>query len=83
MLIEHFRRKKLAQSEAKVEQQRDQIDSRKAQNYGFASMAAVEYAHVVASQLHNKDPKGAVVQLAPNPKDIVRRSRLYLCYCWE
>ena len=41
---------------------------------GFASMAAVPYAHVVAQILEKKRPKGAVITLAPNPKDIVNTS---------
>lgn len=58
--------------EAKVEKTRDEIDTRKAENYGFASMAAVPYAHVVAHMLKNKHPKGTTIRMAPNPKDIVR-----------
>lgn len=38
---------------------------------GFASMAAVPYAHVVAKILGNKHPKGTDIALAPNPKDII------------
>jgi hypothetical protein len=44
---------------------------RKAENYGFASMAAVPYAHIVAHLLRDKHPKGTDITLAPNPKDIV------------
>jgi len=36
-------------------------------------MAAVPYAHIVAQLLENKRPKGAEINLAPNPKDIVSR----------
>ena len=35
-------------------------------------MAAVPYAHIVAKILDNKKSKGAIITLAPNPKDIVR-----------
>lgn len=35
-------------------------------------MAAVPYAHVVAKMLKGKHPKGTSIELAPNPKDIVR-----------
>lgn len=35
-------------------------------------MAAVPYAHIVAKQLTGKHPKGTHIDLAPNPKDIVR-----------
>jgi hypothetical protein len=40
-------------------------------NQGFASMAAVPYAHTVAQMLRGKHPKGTTITLAPNPKDIV------------
>jgi hypothetical protein len=62
---------RLKLAEAKVQEFRNRIDQRKAENYGFASMAAVPYAHVVADLLQNKKPKGATITLAPNPKDIV------------
>jgi hypothetical protein len=35
-------------------------------------MAAVPYAHIVAKMLKGKHPKGATIEPAPNPKDIVR-----------
>ncbi|KDQ20055.1 hypothetical protein BOTBODRAFT_41304 [Botryobasidium botryosum FD-172 SS1] len=62
---------KLKKTELAIEQWRTRIDRTKAENYGFASMAAVPYAHVVARILENKRPKGATVTLAPNPKDII------------
>ena len=62
---------KLKRTEAAVEAYRAQIDSRKPENYGFASMAAVPYAHIVAQLLGRKHPKGTEITLAPNPKDIV------------
>ncbi|EIN06583.1 DUF221-domain-containing protein [Punctularia strigosozonata HHB-11173 SS5] len=62
---------KIRESEAKVEAYRAQIDNNKPENYGFASMAAVPYAHIVARMLKNKKPKGTTIQLAPNPKDII------------
>jgi hypothetical protein len=66
-----FSRAKLKRTEAKVEEHRRKHDSRKAENYGFASMAAVPYAHIVAQKLRKKHPKGTTIELAPNPKDIV------------
>lgn len=63
---------KLKRTEAAIEEYRTEIDSRKAENYGFASMAAVPYAHVVAKMIEGKRPKGTAIDLAPNPKDIVR-----------
>ncbi|KAI0369019.1 DUF221-domain-containing protein [Pilatotrama ljubarskyi] len=62
---------KLQRAERAVEEFRAQIDLRKPENYGFASMAAVPYAHIVANMLRHKHPKGATITLAPNPKDIV------------
>lgn len=62
---------KLKRTEAAIEEYRAQIDTRKAENYGFASMAAVPYAHIVARMLRNKHPKGTNIALAPNPKDII------------
>lgn len=62
---------KLKRTEQAVEAYRSQIDSRKPENYGFASMAAVPYAHIVAQLLERKHPKGTEITLAPNPKDIV------------
>ncbi|KAJ7772149.1 hypothetical protein DFH07DRAFT_734442 [Mycena maculata] len=62
---------KLKQTEAAVEESRSRIDTHKPENYGFASLAAVPYAHVVARNLSGKRPRGAIVTLAPNPKDII------------
>jgi len=62
---------KLKRTEAKVEEFRRDHDTRKPENYGFASMAAVPYAHVVAQILKGKHPKGTTIELAPNPKDII------------
>jgi hypothetical protein len=59
------------QAEARVTNFRNRIDQRKAENYGFASLAAVPYAHIVADLLQKKKPKGTSITLAPNPKDIV------------
>ncbi|KAF8806572.1 DUF221-domain-containing protein [Phlegmacium glaucopus] len=62
---------KLKRTEAAIEEYRTQIETRKAENYGFASMAAVPYAHVVAKIIAGKRPKGTQISLAPNPKDII------------
>ncbi|KAG1772177.1 late exocytosis, associated with Golgi transport-domain-containing protein [Suillus occidentalis] len=61
---------KLSRTEQAIEDYRQQIDTRKAENYGFASMAAVPYAHIVANLLRKKHPKGTDIALAPNPKDL-------------
>ncbi|KAI0090701.1 DUF221-domain-containing protein [Irpex rosettiformis] len=62
---------KVQRAERAVEEYRNQIDTRKPEPYGFASMAAVPYAHTVANLLRNKHVKGATITLAPNPKDII------------
>lgn len=62
---------KLKRTEAAIEDYRNQVDTHKPENYGFASMAAVPYAHIVAKMLNNKHPKGTTITLAPNPKDII------------
>jgi hypothetical protein len=62
---------RLKLTEQAVESYRAQIDTRKPESYGFASMAAVPYAHVVAQLLEGKHPKGSEIALAPNPKDII------------
>ncbi|KAJ7794297.1 hypothetical protein B0H14DRAFT_2392616 [Mycena olivaceomarginata] len=62
---------KLKRTEAAIEDYRQHFHEHKPENYGFASMAAVPYAHVVAKLLGNKHPKGTDISLAPNPKDII------------
>ncbi|KZV92781.1 DUF221-domain-containing protein [Exidia glandulosa HHB12029] len=62
---------KLKKTEAAVEQWRNDIDLRQAESYGFASLASVPYAHIVARLMASKHPKGTTVTLAPNPKDII------------
>ncbi|KAF8891775.1 DUF221-domain-containing protein [Infundibulicybe gibba] len=62
---------KLKRTESAVQEYRSQIDTRKAENYGFASLAAVPYAHIVARKLAGKHFKGTDITLAPNPKDII------------
>ena len=69
-------RRRLQATEKAVEDYRRQIDDRKPENYGFASMAAVPYAHIVANMLKNRKPEGTKVILAPNPKDLVSQSPL-------
>ncbi|KAH8087807.1 DUF221-domain-containing protein [Cristinia sonorae] len=62
---------KLQKTELAIEQYRQQVDKNKAERYGFASLAAVPYAHIVANFLRRKRVKGALIHLAPNPKDII------------
>ena len=75
-----FSSAKLKRTEAAIEEYRTQIGTRKAENYGFASMAAVPYAHVVAKIIGGKHLKGADVSLAPNPKDIVCFILWHACF---
>lgn len=42
-------------------------------------MAAVPFAHIVARLLKDKKPRGTIVALAPNPKDIVSVYAPILC----
>lgn len=63
--------RKLARTETAVKEWREKTEVNKVENYGFASMAAVPYAHVVALRLAGKHPKGTTITLAPNPRDIV------------
>ncbi|TDL23029.1 DUF221-domain-containing protein [Rickenella mellea] len=66
-----FYTNKLKNAEAAINDYRQTIDTHKPENYGFASMAAVPYAHIAAQLLMNKHPQGTDIGLAPNPKDIL------------
>lgn len=50
---------------------REKSEIDKIENYGFASLASVPYAHIVAQRMAGKHPRGTAISLAPNPKDIV------------
>ncbi|KAA1133062.1 hypothetical protein PGTUg99_006087 [Puccinia graminis f. sp. tritici] len=62
---------KIKQYELKIQAARDAISGRKPENYGFASFAAVAYAHIVAKKLGAKRIKGVAFSLAPPPQDII------------
>ncbi|THV05132.1 hypothetical protein K435DRAFT_850328 [Dendrothele bispora CBS 962.96] len=66
-------KEKLKRTEAAVDENRSKIDTKRTENYSFASLAAVPYAHIVAKRLKNKKPKGPITTLAPNLKDIIFR----------
>jgi hypothetical protein len=66
-----FYTEKLKRLEIAIEKWRDSLDQRTPETYGFASMAAVPYAHIVAAQMRQKKKNGAVISMAPNPKDII------------
>ncbi|KAK0566798.1 hypothetical protein OC844_000547 [Tilletia horrida] len=57
--------------EAAIENWRERIAEKKPESYGFASLAAVAYAHAAARSLKGKKPRGLVIDLAPAPKDII------------
>ncbi|KAK4049970.1 hypothetical protein OIV83_003794 [Microbotryomycetes sp. JL201] len=62
---------KIKRLEDRIENARQQIHERKAENYGFASFETVPFAHVVARKLQGKRKNGAHFDLAPAPKDII------------
>ncbi|KAJ7782689.1 hypothetical protein B0H16DRAFT_464722 [Mycena metata] len=66
-----FYTEKLKRTEAAIQDYRQHFHEHKPENYGFASMAAVPYAHVVAKIMSSKHPRGTTISLAPHPKDII------------
>ena len=62
---------KVQRFEERVEATREQIGAKQPTNYGFASFSSVPYAHVVAKKLAGKTKKGARLDLAPAPIDIL------------
>lgn len=68
--IDHYTNQ-INKIEAAVETWRERIAEKKPQSYGFASMAAVPYAHATAKALKNKKQRGITIELAPEPKDIL------------
>lgn len=63
--------KRINALETSVDQWRERIAERKPESYGFASMAAVPFAHAAAKSLQKKHPRGLHISLAPPPKDIL------------
>ena len=57
--------------ETKIKQVRETVDKRDPMPYGFASYETIESAHTVAFAARSKKIKGAIVQLAPKPRDII------------
>lgn len=62
---------KVKRSEVLIKAYHNEIDTRKAENYGFASMTAMPLAHIIARLLREKKPHGAIVMLVPSIEDIV------------
>jgi hypothetical protein len=65
---------KIKRLEEMVQQHRDTITDKKSEPYGFASFAAVPYAHVVGKRLQAKRIKGCEFSMAPLPSDIIWRN---------
>ncbi|SNX85875.1 uncharacterized protein MEPE_04584 [Melanopsichium pennsylvanicum] len=57
--------------EAAVIHQRETIQQKQPEMYGFASLAAVPYAHAAAKVLKGKKPNGTRIALAPPPTGII------------
>lgn len=57
--------------EAEIKTARETLDKRNTMPYGFASYKTIELAHTLAYAARGKDPKGASIQLAPRPKDVI------------
>lgn len=57
--------------EAAVIHQRETIQQKQPEMYGFASLAAVPYAHAAAKVLKGKKPGGMRIALAPSPAGII------------
>jgi len=57
--------------EAAVMHQRETIQDKQPEQYGFASLAAVPYAHAAAKVLKGKKPGGMRIALAPPPTGII------------
>ena len=57
--------------EAAVMHQRETIQQKQPEMYGFASLAAVPYAHAAAKVLRGKKPGGMRIALAPPPTGII------------
>ncbi|CDR88683.1 uncharacterized protein SPSC_05515 [Sporisorium scitamineum] len=57
--------------EAAVVHQRETIQQKQPEMYGFASLAAVPYAHAAAKVLQGKRPGGMRITLAPPPTGII------------
>lgn len=57
--------------ESAVNHQRETIQDKQPEMYGFASLAAVPYAHAAAKSLRGKRIHGARIALAPPPSGII------------
>ncbi|KAH9485088.1 hypothetical protein JR316_0001995 [Psilocybe cubensis] len=62
---------KVRRAEGAVQQYRAQLDPKRTENYGFATIATIPLAHAAARELKGEHPKGLTFKLAPNPRDII------------
>ncbi|PWN48478.1 DUF221-domain-containing protein [Violaceomyces palustris] len=68
--IDHYTNQ-INKVEAAIEDWRERIAEKKPESYGFASLAAVPYAHAAAKSLKNKHPRGLTIILSPPPGGII------------
>ncbi|GAA96278.1 uncharacterized protein L969DRAFT_43529 [Mixia osmundae IAM 14324] len=66
-----FLLQKVEMYKQKIELERANIRTKKAENYGFASFQSPPYAHIVAERLEGHKAQGAEIELAPLPEDII------------
>ena len=66
-----FYTSQINKTEAAIEGWRERIATKKPESYGFASLAAVPYAHAAAKSLRSKKPNGLKIRLAPPPNAII------------
>lgn len=71
--IDHYG-SELVLLEDHIDMARKELHIRATTSYGFASVAAPQYAHTAARLLHHKHPMGLSVRLAPFPRDLIWRN---------
>ncbi|ORY65790.1 uncharacterized protein BCR38DRAFT_483470 [Pseudomassariella vexata] len=62
---------RIKELELEVIEVRKSVDKRHTLPYGFASYDDISEAHCIAYALRRKKPKGASIQLAPRPNDVI------------
>ncbi|TIC12695.1 DUF221-domain-containing protein [Wallemia mellicola] len=62
---------KIKRYEMEIDSTRNELDFKRPDNFGFASLVSIPAAHTVAQKCENKHPHNTTIQLAPNPKDII------------
>lgn len=64
----------IEQVETSIHDWRQRISEKRPVSYGFASTAAVHFAHAAARSLRRKRPHGLKIQLSPPPNAIIWRN---------